>query len=37
MKLTRKGKNQEINLSGPTFHTKVLEKSECEENIFQKR
>ncbi len=36
MKLSRKRKNQEINLSGPTFHTKVLEKSECKKNLPQK-
>ncbi len=37
MKLTRKQKNQEINFSDPTFHTIVLEKSECEEKTFHKK
>ncbi len=37
MKLTRKQKNQEINFPGPTFHTKVLEKSEYEEKVFHKK
>ena len=37
MKLTRNQKNQQINLSTSTFHTKVLEKSQCEEEILHKK